>query len=433
MNLADIEGGLLDDRTKGMPGGVTPFALSTIAAKHWNVLAEDLSLPLCVLQQSAMDHNARWMRAFLDASNAVVAPHGKTTMAPQLFHRQLADGAWAITLANAQQVQVARHYGVHRIVLANQLVGKQFVRFILDELKRDPGFEFFCLVDSVASVELLATAAREQGATRPIQVLLEGGFVGGRTGVRDPDTAMAVARACKAAAPFIALRGVEGFEGILSGKTPEEAAGKVRSFVDSLAAIARTCETEGLFAPGPIILSAGGSGYYDIVVDRFNAAGLKGRTMVLTRSGCYLTHDHVGYAEHFRNLVKRSPHLHNLGEGPRPALEVWAYVQSRPEQTRAFCTMGKRDVSFDSHLPVPEKWYRPSSNTRAPQMLGPGHKVVGLNDQHCYMDVPADSPLQVGDMVAFGISHPCLTFDKWQVICLIDDNYDVVGAVRTFF
>ena len=432
MNLADIEGGLLDDRTKGMPGGVSPFALSTIAAKHWNVLAEDLSLPLCVLHQSAVDHNARWMRAFLGASNAVVAPHGKTTMSPQLFRRQIDDGAWAITVANAQQIQVARHYGFQRIVLANQLVGKQIVRFVLDELARDPGFEFFCLVDSVPLVESLARAARARGTTRPINVLLEGGFVGGRTGVRDLDTAKAVARAVKAAEPFLALRGVEGFEGILSGKSPEEAATRVGGFLDFLVSMARACEDEALFAPGPIILSAGGSAYYDIVVERFNAAGLKGRTMILTRSGCYLTHDSVMYTEHFNNLVKRSPHLHNLGEGPRPALEVWAYVQSRPEKTRAFCTIGKRDVSYDPHYPVPQKWYRPSSGTRTPQALS-GHKVVGLNDQHAYLEVPPDSPLQVGDMVGFGISHPCLTFDKWQVICVVDDNYDVIGAIRTFF
>src|SRR5689334_1840133 len=132
MNLSDIEGGLLDGRTKGMPGGLQPFALSTIASKHWNVLAEDLTLPLCVLHQSALDHNASWMRAFLGASNAVIAPHGKTTMSPQLFRRQIDDGAWAITVANAQQAQVARYYGFQRIVLANQLVGKQFVRFVLD-------------------------------------------------------------------------------------------------------------------------------------------------------------------------------------------------------------------------------------------------------------------------------------------------------------
>ena len=431
MNLSDIEAGLLDDRVKGMPGGVAPFPLSAIAAKGWNVLAEDLPLPLCVLHQRALDHNARWMRAFLGAANAVIAPHGKTTMSPQLFRRQLEDGAWATTVANAQQIHVARHYGFARIVLANQLVGKQIIRFVLDELKRDPSFEFFCLADSVAVVESMARAARERPAGRPIQVLLEGGIVGARTGCRDLDAARAVAHAVKAAEPYLVLRGVEGFEGILTGATPEEAAARVDKFLDFLAAIALGCED--LFAPGPIILSAGGSAYYDRVVERFGRAGLKRPTMILTRSGCYLTHDHVMYSDLFAALSKRSPHLHNLGEGPRPALEVWGYIQSRPEPTRALATLGKRDVSYDPHLPVPDRWYRPGTTPRRPQPVPPGHRVSVLNDQHAYLDLPADSPLQVGDMVGFGISHPCLTFDKWQVICVVDDDYDVIAAVRTFF
>jgi D-serine dehydratase len=95
--------------------------------------------------------------------------------------------------------------------------------------------------------------------------------------------------------------------------------------------------------------------------------------------------------------------------------------------------MGKRDVSYDD-LPVPLRWFRPSGlSQRAPTSLAPGHVVTGLNDQHCHMTLPPDSPLSVGDMVAFGISHPCLTFDKWQVIPVVDDDYNVIAAIRTFF
>ena len=58
---------------------------------------------------------------------------------------------------------------------------------------------------------------------------------------------------------------------------------------------------------------------------------------------------------------------------------------------------------------------------------------VEMNDQHLYMDVPVSAPLTIGDMVAFGISHPCLTFDKWQVIPIVDDDCNVVSAIWTFF
>jgi D-serine dehydratase len=423
---------LLDHRVKGMPGGVAPFPLGDIGKRGWNVLREDLPLPLAVLKERALAHNGDWMRRFLGQSGALIAPHGKTTMSPQLFARQLADGAWAMTVATVHQLQVARDFGIGRVVLANQLVGRQAIRYVLDELKRDPGFDFYCLVDDPANVTQLAAAARAAGIGRPLQVLLEGGFPGGRTGARDRDAALAVAEAVHAAAPYLALRGVEGFEGLFHGADADETASEVSRFLDFLVDIAVACERQGLFAPGPLILSAGGSAFYDLVVARFRDAGIAREHMVLTRSGCYLTHDSVLYREAHAELRRRALQAEDLGPGLMPALEVWAYVQSRPEPEKALLTMGKRDVSYDE-LPVPLSWYRPGTSASALQQMAPGHVVTGLNDQHCHMTLPAGSPLAVGDMVAFGISHPCLTFDKWQVLCLVDDSYNVTGAIKTFF
>jgi len=435
MGFPEIDAIVLDGRVKGIPGDVAGFPLGEIAAKRWNVLREDLPLPLAVLRRSALRHNGHWMREFLTRSGAVIAPHGKTTMSPQLFRDQLADGAWAITVATTQQLRVCRDFGIERVVLANQLVGRQAISYVISELKRDSGFDFYCLVDSVANVGQLAAAARAAAPGRPLQVLLEGGMMGGRTGCRDVATALAVARAVKAAAPHLALRGVEGFEGLVHTASPADDAATVSGFLDYLVEIAVVCEQAELFAPGRIIISAGGSAFYDLVVERFRNARVAREVLVVTRSGCYLTHDSKMYREAFAEIRKRAPALDNLGPGLMPALEVWAYVQSRPEPTKAILTVGKRDISYDVDLPVPIKWVRPRTgiDARAVAEIGPGHVVTGLNDQHCHLAVPADSPLAVGDMVAFGISHPCTTFDKWQVIPLVDDEYTVVSAIRTFF
>ena len=139
-------------------------------------------------------------------------------MSPQLFDRQAKAGAWAITVGTVHQIQVARHFGSPRIVLANQLVGKQGMRYVTDELARDPQFEFFCLVDSVAGVEALAAAAKAKNLRGRIGVFLEGGLKGGRTGARTIEEARAVAKAAKAAHPYVSLRGVEGFEGASVGR-----------------------------------------------------------------------------------------------------------------------------------------------------------------------------------------------------------------------
>ena len=45
----------------------------------------------------------------------------------------------------------------------------------------------------------------------------------------------------------------------------------------------------------------------------------------------------------------------------------------------------------------------------------------------------ATAGLKVGDIVALSPSHPFTTFDKWRLIWEIDDNYNVVGTIETFF
>ncbi len=432
MKLTEIEESELDGRCKGIPAGAPPFRLDAIGGFGWNVLAGDLPLPVAVLKDSALTHNGTWMRRFLALSGAVIAPHGKTTMSPQLFARQLADGAWGITLGTLHQVAVARRHGVPRILLANQIVDAGALDWLLGELGRDPGFDFYCLVDSTAGVRLLAEGARRRPAGRPLQLLVEGGYLGGRTGCRDLDEALDVARAVKSAGTDLVLRGVEGFEGIPPGASEAEREAHVATFLDLLLAIARGCDAEDLFAAGPVILSAGGSAYYDMVADRLGTAGLNRETLLVLRSGCYLTHDSGTYRTAFRRLLERTPEAQGLGTGLQGALEVWAHVQSRPEPSRAILTLGKRDASYDSGLPEP-LWWHPRGTGGAPRALDRGHKVVAMNDQHAYLDLPAGSPLAVGDLVGLGISHPCLTFDKWQVLPVVDDGYTVRSAVRTFF
>ncbi|MGE0723306.1 MAG: amino acid deaminase [Alphaproteobacteria bacterium] len=428
----DLAGWMLDDRTKGVPFGTPPFRLGDIANKGWNVLREDMPLPLAVLKRSALDHNLGWMARFVAAAGAVLAPHGKTTMVPAIFREQVARGAWAITVATVHQMEIARRYGVRRVVIANQIVGRQPIRGVLDALRDDPGFEVFALADSVENVAALAAAARARPVGRPLPLLVEAGYPGGRTGCRDLATALAVARAIKAAEPHLALRGVEGFEGLIGGATIEETAGRVAGFLQAIVEMAAAADAGGLFADGPIILSAGGSAFYDLVVDRFRKAGLKRDVVTISRSGCYVTHDSLMYRDFFAALRRRSPSVDALGDGLRPAMEVWAYVQSRPEAEKAILALGRRDIGTDAGNPVPLVWHRPGTNA-APEPVPDGHVVTGFNDQHCHMTVPASSPLAVGDMVALGVSHPCTTFDKWQLLTVVDDAYDVVGGYRTFF
>jgi D-serine dehydratase len=364
-------------------------------------------------------------------TGVAIAPHGKTSMSPELYARQLADGAWGITVATVQQLRVCREHGISRVVLANQLLGRQAIGYVLDELARDRHFEFCCLVDSVPGVELLANAARERHAGRPLDVLLECGAMGARTGCRTLDAALAVARRAADARPWLRLIGVEGFEGAIHGATPADTEARIADFVAFIGEVGQRCASENLIDADPIILSAGGSAYFDIVTKlprEFN--GRKAR--VLIRSGCYLTHDSDAYAQAAARMRERMPEIESLGEGLRDALEVWSYVQSLPEPGLAILTMGKRDVSYDQHLPFPRLAFRPGADN-APRAIGDGFEIRALNDQHAFMRTPANARLAVGDMVGCTIAHPCTTFDKWRFMPVVDDAYNVIDAITTYF
>jgi D-serine dehydratase len=154
----------------------------------------------------------------------------------------------------------------------------------------------------------------------------------------------------------------------------------------------------------------------------------------ILRSGCYVTHDHGFYHHLLQEMQTRESVVE--ADNLRPALEVWSMVQSRPEPDLAILTMGKRDASYDIDLPFPVKTHRPG-DTSQPFDLPAGCNLEKMNDQHAYLRLPKDSAictsLQVGDLVACGISHPCTTFDKWPVILVVDDAYQVQSAVNTFF
>ena len=394
----------------------------------WNLLAGDLPLPCAVLKESALAANSAGMRAFLDRAGAVLCPHGKTTMSPELMHRQLADGAWGITAATWHQVRVMHHFGIRRVLMANQLIGAAAIDGVSAILEHDAGFDFLCLVDSIEAVAHLDSLLRLPPGRR-VSVLLELGQNGARTGARRIGTALEVARAVRSSAS-LQLRGVETYEGIIQGDDDVSVEASIDRLYGFTIDAARACLAERLFESDTIIMSGGGSLFYDMAARGLGMAALGVPTQIVLRSGCYLTYDDRWQATAISRMATRAPEL-MAGIQPRPAIELWAHVQSRPEPGLAFATLGKRDVSFDIDLPMPKFWFRPGYHKEV-QALD-DHQVTGLNDQHAYLRLPTSSPVAVGDLIGFGISHPCTTFDKWRSIPIVDDAYGVTSIINTYF
>jgi D-serine dehydratase len=426
LNLEQVLDEKIDWRYKSFPSG-PPTTIRNVRSRNWNVLGGEFMLPVMVLKDSALRHNSKVMASYCKRHDLLLSPHAKTSMAPQLVKMQLDDGAWAVTAATISQVRIWRAFGVDRVILANQLVEPESVRWAAAEMKADPGFELYCLVDSVAGVRLLESALGDTGLDRPLPVLLEMGLEGGRTGCRTHEQAFEVARAV-GASRHLALAGVEAFEGVIHAESIAASLRAVDRFLEDMRALIVELDAAGLFeAAKQVILTAGGSAYPDRVV-----AGLGGRwelsrpVRLVLRSGCYLTHDAVHYHE-LSPFGSRIPETGPLEE----ALEVWGAVLSLPEPGLALLGFGKRDVSYDLELPVPR--FVKTAGPQPPRPLRAQASIFALNDQHAFMKVDAKADLKVGDLVGCGISHPCTAFDKWRLIPVVDEGYRVLDAVLTYF
>lgn len=404
----------VDWRFKGMPPDAADLTVAQLAGERRDLLEGGFGPSLLTLDRGALQHNIAEMAGWCDARGVRLAPHGKTTMAPQLWAEQLAHGAEGITVANVAQARVARAFGVGMIVIANEVVDAAGLHWIAEQLASDPTCRIVLWVDSSAGVALADAALASRPAGRSLEVLVEIGASGGRCGCRTLASAVEVAEAVSRSSR-LRLSGVSGFEGVF-------AEGDVPAHLVAMTEGTAEVDRRGLFDPagGEVVLSAGGSAYFDLVTDALSGVRLSAPTRVVLRSGCYVTHDDGSYAA-------ATPAARGSVGTPefRPALRLWSRVMSRPEPGLALLGFGRRDVGDDSELPIPLR------RGRAAASWGDA-RVATLHDQHAYLPVPGESALDVGEWVGFGVSHPCTLFDKWPLIAVVDGT-TVVDLVRTLF
>ncbi|MFF5521040.1 amino acid deaminase [Streptomyces coeruleorubidus] len=417
-SLARLAAERVDHRFKGLPPDADGLTVGELAAQRRNLFTGGFATPVLALSAERLEHNLRLMETYADRHGLAFAPHGKTSMAPQLFQRQIEHGAWGITLAVPHQVRVARAFGTRRVFLANELVDAAALRWVSAELDADPEFRFVCYVDSVRGVELMDAAL--SGARRPLDVVVElAAGEGARTGVRTEAECAAVADAV-AGARTLRLAGVAGYEGEVPQADPE----RVTAWLRRLVALAVDFDKAGRFSGvDEIVVSAGGSAWFDAVADVFaGIPGLSLPVLKLLRSGAYVSHDDG----HYRKLTpfNRVPEEGAL----EPAFRLWTQVVSRPCAEQAFVNAGKRDAAYDLDLPFAQVIRRDGAERPAA-----GVSVTALSDQHAWLSTTPEADLEVGDWVGLGLSHPCTSFDKWPLIPVAEADGTVVDYVRTFF
>lgn len=391
---------------------------------------DELSTPMMTLDRQAIQANLLAMRAWCKARNVFLAPHGKTTMAPELWLMQLEAGCWAITVANEPQLRVARGVGVQRIILANMLVRPDGLAWLSEQLDTDHDFEFYCWVDSVQAVLAMDKALSSNGSRRPVSVLVEVGHEGARTGARSRDEGIRVAEAVRASSRLV-LAGVSGYEGSVAHKADPEGLEAVEKFLGRVVELHRALLEK--YEVEDILLSAGGSAFFDQVAAVLGPEGSHhaGRpARVVLRSGAYIVHDDGIYR-------RSTPHTRGAGPALRAGMHAWARVISMPEDGIAYLDAGKRDLPFDEGLPELQLLRRRADDGKVETCALVGHEIYATNDQHSFVKLPPGSPLQLGDLVRLGLSHPCTAFDKWSLIPVLDgasgETPIVVDMIRTYF
>ena len=386
------------------------------------IVAGELPTPLVVLDDAAIAHNLAYYHARAARNGFAVLPHGKTTMAPEIWDRQLAAGAIGLTLATPRQAMVAAAHGAPRIMIANAVADVGALRGLLGAL--GPEQELVVWADAPESVEPLAAAARATG--RRIEVLVELGVPGGRTGARHAQTAIATADRIRET-PGLRLAGVAGYEGAVAHDREEASLDAVSAFIGALVELHLALGDR--YDGGETQVSLAGSIFIDLVEAALTAdavAGVPG-TLRTLRTGAYPIHDEGSYRAKSPLDAARTQ-----GAGLRTAMIGLARVLSVPEPGLAILDAGRRDLPYDAGLPAPLAIVDERLRDLAPLDAAP----LEMNDQHLFVRFAATGRAPaVGELVRLGLSHPCTAFDKWRTIPVIASRDDprVIRWIETRF
>jgi len=393
---------------KGFPLNSYGKTIDQFLSTKPNILTSGFQFPIMVLKDNALKHNIDRMARFCKSVGAELAPHVKTTMSPQIAQMQVDAGAFALTIANFWQAEIFRNFGFKKLIIANEVLDPTAIATIAD-LNSKKAAEVIFYVDSIAGLDIIKKYTPKDGVQN---LFIEIGTDNGRGGVRDLDLVTQIAKNISED-PRLKLRGVTGFEGAVPNAARTSAGeDSVTKFCQKIVAAANNAyqyKSENEF-----IISAGGSAYFEIVASELNKFDKP--KILLLRSGGYVTHDSRYYEEIYP--------FRDSDDLLIPAIEVWAQVISAPEKDFGVLNLGKRDIGCDLHNPIPVAKY----SDKLSKFSG---EIEKLNDQHGFMR--SKEEFAVSELIGLGISHPCTTFDKWRLIPLVNDNYDVVDCIHTFF
>ncbi|MDQ0467825.1 alanine racemase [Labrys wisconsinensis] len=423
---------LLDDSLRGVPPGTADLSAADLPLLRWHPADGRMALPVLTLDETAFRANRDLFLSYAREQGVAVAPHAKTPMAPDLARALVEGGAWGTTVADIRQAGVMLRAGLDRLILANGIGGAGGAGRLAALIRRYPGALLHVFVDSVAAASALAAAWRADPALPPLRVLAETGAA--RGGARSLAEVEAILDVVLASGGRLEPAGVATYEGAAAVASPERTLEIIAGLLE-LTAEAFALLRRRLGDRRPLIVTAGGSVFFDRVIAALGpVVAADGAAELVLRSGAIFFHDHGVYDRAFAALDARQGF--HPGGAPaaaralfRPALRLWAEVLSRPEPGLAVCGLGMRDASFDQGFPSALAIWRDGRRQDRP----PAAEVTKLNDQHAFLALGPGADIRVGDVVEFGISHPCTCLDRYRVLFGADGKGFVQHAFPTFF
>ncbi|MFA7664829.1 MAG: DSD1 family PLP-dependent enzyme [Burkholderiaceae bacterium] len=355
-------------------------------------LLSTVDTPALLLDLDATDANIAAFHGQAAAAGLAVRAHGKAHRCPDLSLRQLAAGAAGICVQKVGEAEGFSRAGIDDILVTNEFVDPAKCRR-LAVLARRPGLRLAVCVDAVLQVEHLAAACEE--ADSRIEVLIELDVGQRRCGVRDHETAVALAAAIERAAPRLALRGLQAYHGRAQHL---RTAAERRAAVAAAAAQVRTCR-DALERAGFAVreISGGGTGTFP------NEAGLDLWTEL--QAGSYALLD----------LDYRANEIDPAAPGLRQALGVMAMVISQCD-SHAVLDGGLKSVAVDSGLPA---------------LRETGWRVSGLSDEHTVIEPLAGArPIALGERLVLDPGHcdPTVNLHDW-IVAYRGDRVEAVWPV----
>lgn len=233
----------------------------------------DLPGPALIVDRAAVERNAARMAKHAAELGVALRPHIKAHKCAELAQIQLQHGAAGVTTATAAEAVAMAEAGVDDVFVANQVVDRAALAALARSAQRAA---VTVAVDDPRQIALAAHAAEAAGSTIGILVEVDVGM--GRCGVRLPEEVVPLARAAERQR-HLRFRGICGYEGhcvdepdrAIRHRQVVEASGK-------LAAALQALEADGMRAE---VVSAGGTGTYDLVAEEPNVSELQAGSYLL--------------------------------------------------------------------------------------------------------------------------------------------------------